>query len=260
MFELQKVSKAYNHHKVLSGVDFLARKGDFITITGPSGSGKTTLINLLIGAEQPTSGSIEINGQKIEKMTPAEMQFYRRKIGIIFQDYRLLKHKTVFENIAFALEVCSAPPTEIKNKVSRLLEIVDLSSKINNFPKELSGGEQQRVAIARALVHNPEILLADEPTGNLDYHNSRSIAELLKQINQEFGTTIILTTHDPQLIQWIGRRVIEIRDGQIWEKGTGNIEFTQTFIEESSSTQNFQQEIREVLLQTVVQKPIEPKY
>lgn len=232
MFELKKISKFYGQNRVLTDVDFSAQKGDFIVITGPSGAGKSTLINLLIGAEKPTSGSIEINGQKIEHMTPDQLQFYRRKVGIVFQDYRLLKRKTVHENIAFALEVCNAPEAEIKKRVPQLINMVGLVGKENRFPNQLSGGEQQRVAIARALVHYPELLLADEPTGNLDIENSKSIAKLLLDINAKMGTTVLITTHNPQMLQWLQKRVIEIREGKIWEKYASGVEVTHTIIDD----------------------------
>jgi len=232
MFELKKISKFYGQNRVLTEVDFAAVKGDFIIITGPSGAGKSTLINLLIGAEKPTSGSIEINGQKIENMTPEQLQFYRRKVGIVFQDYKLLKKKTVYENIAFALEVCNASEAEIKKRVPQLINMVGLLGKENRFPNQLSGGEQQRVAIARALVHYPELLLADEPTGNLDANNSQSIAKLLLEINEKMGTTVLITTHNPQMIQWLQKRVIQIKDGKIWEKYESGVEVTHTIIDD----------------------------
>ncbi len=232
MFELKKVSKFYGQNRVLTEVDFSAQKGDFIIITGPSGAGKSTLINLLIGADKPTSGSIEINGQKIEHMTPDQLQFYRRKVGIVFQDYKLLRKKTVYENIAFALEVCDTPESEIKKRVPQLINMVGLVGKENRFPNQLSGGEEQRVAIARALVHYPEMLLADEPTGNLDTDNSRSIAKLLLDINEKMGTTVLITTHDPQMLEWLQKRVIQIREGKIWEKYESGVEVTHTIIDD----------------------------
>lgn len=232
MLELKRVSKKYGDNTVLAAVDFDIKKGEFITLTGPSGSGKSTLINLIIGAEKPSSGHIVVNDQDVVELSGDALQMYRRTIGIVFQDYKLLKSKTVWENIAFALEACGKGNDEIEKRVPRVISTVGLEGKEDNFPHELSGGEQQRVAIARALVHEPELLLADEPTGNLDLENARSIAKLFKEINENMGTTILLTTHDPNLLEWLQLRVAEIKDGQVWERASEGVEITQVVIEE----------------------------
>lgn len=232
MLELKKVSKNYGSNNVLSGVDFKINKGEFVTLTGPSGSGKSTLINLITGAEKVSGGEIIANEKSVSELKDNDLQMYRRTIGIVFQDYKLLPKKTVEENIAFALEVCDANSAEIEQKVRRAISTVGLEGKEKNFPHELSGGEQQRTAIARAIVHEPEIILADEPTGNLDIENSRSIINLFKELNEKGGKTILLTTHNPILLDWLSVRIAEIRGGKVWETVSQGVEITQTIIEE----------------------------
>lgn len=208
------VSKQYGAKLVLNNVNLMIEGGEFVTIIGSSGAGKTTLINTLIGAEKIDGGSITVDGYEITSMTPAVLQFYRRKIGIIFQDYKLLPQKTVYENVAFAMEVCGCLNKEMAGRVPEVLDMVGLTAQRNQFPYQLSGGENQRTAIARALVHHPKLLIADEPTGNLDPENTRSIIELLLKINAG-GTTVILASHDKEMVNYINRRVVHLEDGLI---------------------------------------------
>lgn len=215
MIELQHVSKYYGDTKVLEDINFAVEPGEFISLVGQSGVGKSTLIKLLTREESPSGGRIYIAGRDISELSRAELPLYRRKIGIIFQDFRLLGQKTVGENISYALEVCGTPAAEIKRRVPKILELVGLSERTKNYPQELSGGEQQRVAIARALIHSPKILIADEPTGNLDPVNMWEIIDLLYRINQ-LGTIIILATHNKSVVDRLRRRVLELRHGRIW--------------------------------------------
>lgn len=231
MIELNKVTKRYGSHTILSGADFTVKKGEFVVLTGPSGAGKSTLINLIVGAEKPTLGSVRVGSHFIEKLNPSELQVYRRTLGVVFQDYRLLPRKTVFENIAFALEACELPVAQMGGHISQALALVGLAGREKSFPNELSGGEQQRVAIARAIVHNPNVILADEPTGNLDIKNTQSIAQLFKDINEQMGVTVLFTTHDPYLIRFLNKRTVEIRDQQIWENVGSEVRMTQTVVE-----------------------------
>jgi cell division transport system ATP-binding protein len=214
MIELQHVSKAYGTNRILEDVNLSVQPGDFISLVGQSGVGKSTLIKLLTREEAPTSGRIYVAGRDITELSRKELPAYRRKIGVIFQDFRLLGQKNVAENIAYALEVCGASNADIKKRVPKILELVGLDGRQKNYPQELSGGEQQRVAIARALIHSPKILIADEPTGNLDPVNTWEIIDLLYRINQ-LGTIIILATHNKQVVDRLHRRVIEIRGGKI---------------------------------------------
>ncbi len=214
MIIFSAVTKKYGHKTVLDDISFQVRGEEFVSIVGPSGAGKSTLINALIGAEQIDQGSITIDGYEITAMNKAALQFYRRKIGVVFQDYKLLPHKNVYENAAFAMEVCGSPDEEIRMRVHEVLNIVGLIDKQPQFPISLSGGEKQRLAIARALVHKPKLIIADEPTGNLDPFNAKEIIKLLIAINQT-GTTVILTTHNKSLVDFISRRVIFIDQGKI---------------------------------------------
>jgi len=183
-------------------------------LVGKSGAGKTTLLELLLAEEEPTQGRIFFDNQDIHKIKKSKLPFLRRKIGAVFQDYKLLRFKTAYENVAYALEAIGATDEEIRRDVSEVLEIVGLSERFRNFPVELSGGEKQRIAIARALVHRPEVILADEPTGNLDPYHTAGIMRLLLGIN-ELGTTIILATHNKEVINKLGKRVITLEDGKI---------------------------------------------
>lgn len=214
MILFQSVTKKYHHKTVLSELNFTVRGQEFVSITGPSGAGKSTIINLLIGVEKPTHGLISVDGYEISKMPPSLLQYYRRRIGIVFQDYKLLPKKTVAENIAFAMEVCGHSADKIQKRVPRLLEVVGLQDHANHFPNQLSGGESQRVALARALIHNPRLIIADEPTGNLDPENGREIIELLLKLHH-LGVTVILATHDRDMVDLINRRVIHLHKGEI---------------------------------------------
>jgi cell division transport system ATP-binding protein len=214
MIELQHVSKDYGQTRVLDAIDLTIEAGEFVSLVGQSGAGKSTLIKLLTREELPTSGRVYVAGRDISELSRAELPLYRRKIGIIFQDFRLLNQKMVGENIAYALEVCGSPAADIKRRVPKILELVGLESRAKNYPSELSGGEQQRVAIARALIHSPKILIADEPTGNLDPVNTWEIIDLLYRINQ-LGTSIILATHNKGVVDRLRRRVIELKKGKM---------------------------------------------
>jgi cell division transport system ATP-binding protein len=214
MIDIRNVSKKYDNINALVNVSFQIGKGEFASLVGPSGAGKSTLIKLLLCEEKPTEGKIFIAGRDITKLIPNEMPFYRRKIGVIFQDYKLLPHKNVYENIAFALEVCEVPQKDINDRVPRILELVGLTQRKNNYPHELSGGEKQRVAIARALIHSPKILIADEPTGNLDPVNTWEIMEILNRVNMS-GTLVLLATHNKEVVDKIQKRVISMKKGKL---------------------------------------------
>ena len=215
MIEFSGVSKYYNKHApALADVDLNISAGEFVSIVGQSGTGKTTLIRLLIAEERPSTGKIIIGGWDITNIKEREIPYLRRQIGVIFQDYKLLSKKTVFENISFAMESCGSPSDVVAKVVPQVIKIVGLEGKEDRYPKQLSGGEQQRVAIARSLVHKPKLLVADEPTGNLDALNTEGIIELLKKINS-FGTTIILVTHDKEVVNSLRKRVITLDSGRI---------------------------------------------
>lgn len=215
MINLQGISKVYSHSSVgLTDVNLHINSGEFVSIVGQSGAGKTTLVKLIIAEERPTRGKIEIGGWDITDITPGVVPYLRRQIGVIFQDFKLLPKKTVFENVAFALEVAGVKSSRIKKVVPEVLDIVGLSGKKNRFPTQLSGGEQQRVVIARSLVHTPKIIVADEPTGNLDSINTEEIIQILKKIN-EFGTTILLVTHNREVVNHLRRRVITLDGGKV---------------------------------------------
>ena len=215
MIKFRNVTKFYPPDTyAVKGVNLHIKDGEFVSIIGQSGSGKTTLIRLLIGEEAVTSGSIVIGGWDISGIRKNEVPILRRQIGVIFQDYKLLPNKNIFENIAFALEVCGSPTRKIKKMVPQILKIVNLLGKADKYPHQLSGGEQQRVGIARALIHRPKILVADEPTGNLDMANSRDIIDLLKKINQ-LGTTVLLVTHDREVVNMLKKRVVVLDRGEI---------------------------------------------
>lgn len=198
----------------LKNVSFMVQPGEFVSVAGRSGAGKTTLIKLLIGEEKITEGEIFFKNKNIARIKSDELQKIRRKIGVVYQDYRLLFSKTVYENVSYILEVMGFSDEDIARDVPRILEIVRLQERARNFPQELSGGEQQRLVIARALVHQPEIVIADEPTGNLDPYNTFEIINLLKRIN-ESGTTVILATHDKRIIDGLAKRVITLEEGRL---------------------------------------------
>lgn len=214
MILIHKVTKQYGDHKVLDDVSFSIEGGEFVSITGPSGAGKTTLIYALIGAEKIDSGDIRVDDYIVNRLRNSEVQDYRRKIGIVFQDYKLLPKKTVFENVAFALEVAGYSENFINERTRDVLKITGLEDQRNHFPRQLSGGEKQRTAIARAIVHAPELLFADEPTGNLDPENTVALAKLLERINKS-GTTVVLATHNKDVVNTVRRRVIKLDNGKV---------------------------------------------
>lgn len=214
MLEFQHVSLSLGKKEVLRDMHFSVFPGELVAILGTSGAGKSSLFKLLIGEEKPTAGSLRLDNFALERLSSANLQKYRRQIGIVFQNFRLLPGKTVFENVAFALEVCGEGKS-VAVKVPKLLHLVGLWDKRNQFPASLSGGEVQRTAIARALVHSPKLLLADEPTGNLDPANSKAIAELFGMLHQKEGITVVLATHDPLVIQTLLPRVIRLNQGKI---------------------------------------------
>ncbi|NBH70952.1 cell division ATP-binding protein FtsE [Clostridiaceae bacterium] len=215
MIEILDVCKAYGSgNRALRDINITIGDGEFVFIMGRSGSGKTTLLRLLIKEEEPSSGEIIVNGIELQKMRRWQIPRYRRNFGIVFQDFRLLKDRNVFENVAFAQRVVGASSRAIRESVPEMLTLVGLSSKYKSLPQHLSGGEQQRVAIARALVNQPEILLADEPTGNLDYQNAVEIMDLLWDINQ-MGTTVVVVTHSQEIVDQMGGRVITLDRGRV---------------------------------------------
>lgn len=215
MITFENISKVYKPDiRALNGVSLHIRPGEFVSIVGASGSGKSTLAKLLFAEERPTSGTVKVGDWDITKIHYSEVPHLRRQIGVVFQDFKLLPQMTAYENVAFALQVAGAPGSRIREVVPQVMKIVGLGEKLNRFPKQLSGGEQQRVSIARALVHRPKIMLADEPTGNLDAVTAQEILSLLKKIN-EFGTTVVLVTHDRDIVNALHRRVITLQDGKI---------------------------------------------
>jgi len=215
MIRFKNISKVYPPDTyALKRINLHIKPGEFVSIVGQSGTGKTTLVRLILAEEKPTRGSVIIGGWDITHIKSREIPILRRQIGVIFQDFKLLPKKTIFENVAFALSVAGIKQSKIKSVVPQVLKIVGLEGKIERFPRQLSGGEQQRAAIARALVHRPKILVADEPTGNLDSINSQEIVSLLKKIN-EFGTTVVLVTHNREIVNSLRKRVITLDQGQV---------------------------------------------
>lgn len=215
MIYFDNVSKIYNGGSVaLDSINLSINPNEFVSIVGHSGAGKTTLLKMLLAEERPTEGSVFFESTNIHTLARESLNVFRRRIGTIFQDFRLLPNKTAYENIAFAMEAAGKTDEEIESDVPHVLELVDLGEKIWNFPRELSGGEKQRVAIARAIVNQPDIIIADEPTGNLDAISTYEIVQILKRIN-DLGATIILTTHNKGVIDSIGKRVITMDNGKI---------------------------------------------
>lgn len=215
MIKIQGVTKIYPTETVaLRNINMHIKPGEFVSIVGQSGTGKTTLVRLLIAEEKPTKGYLEIGGWDITKIKNGQVPFLRRQIGVVFQDFKLLPKRTIYENVSFALEVAGERYQRIHSIIPQILEIVGLSKKASHYPFQLSGGEQQRVAIARSLAHRPKIIVADEPTGNLDAFNAAEIITILKKIN-EFGTTILLVTHNREIVNHLRRRVITIHNGEI---------------------------------------------
>lgn len=216
MIYFDSVSKTYENsdQKILDSINISIAPGEFVSIVGHSGAGKTSFIKLLLAEERPSEGTIFYQSTNISSLKGRDMVNYRRKVGVVFQDFRLLPDKTAYENIAFAMEAAGRDDEEIENDVPHVLDLVDLGSKMHHFPHQLSGGEKQRVAIARAIINRPEVIIADEPTGNLDPVNTYDIVQILKKIN-DLGTTIILTTHNKGVIDSLGKRVITMDGGKI---------------------------------------------
>ncbi|MBR7122138.1 MAG: cell division ATP-binding protein FtsE [Oscillospiraceae bacterium] len=219
MIEFSDVTKSYSvGTQALRGVNLQIEDGEFAFLIGPSGSGKSTIIKLITGELKPTSGTVHVNGYSLERIRKREVPYLRRTVGVVFQDFRLIDTKTVYENVAFAMRVIGAREREIRDRVPYVLELVGLENKSRRHPNELSGGEQQRLAIARALVNNPSTIIADEPTGNLDPARSLEIMSLLQEINN-LGTTILVVTHENDLVERFRKRVIVLNDGVVVSDG-----------------------------------------
>lgn len=214
MIYFDRVTKHYGETTALDNVTFSVEPNEFVSIVGHSGAGKSTMVKMLLAEERPSEGSVFFESTNIHGLEKDLLNQYRRRIGTVFQDFRLLPHKTAYENIAFAMEVAGRSDDDIAEDVPHVLDLVDLSEKMWNFPHELSGGEKQRIAIARAIVNQPDIVVADEPTGNLDPINTFEVVQILKKIN-DLGTTVILTTHNKGVIDNIGRRVITMDGGRV---------------------------------------------
>ncbi len=217
MIEFRNVKKIYTggmHTVALDDISFIIEKEEFVSLVGHSGAGKSTLLKLIYAEEKPTTGEIFFNDEDISGLTPKQLPYYRRRIGMVFQDFKLLPKKTLFENVAFALEVSDHSDDEIQELVPQILEIVGIAHKADSYPREISGGEQQRVAIARALIHRPPLIIADEPTGNLDPISSWGIIQLLLKINK-LGTTVLLATHNKDIVNRLKKRVITLDQGKI---------------------------------------------
>jgi cell division transport system ATP-binding protein len=215
MIKLKGVSKFYNPNVVaLDDVSFHIKPGEFVSLVGQSGTGKTTMVKLMIGEERVSRGAIHVGGWDITKISQHDIPYLRRQIGVIFQDFKLLPKKTLLENVEFALQVCGKPMAKIKKIAPQVMKIVGLESKMHRYPNEVSGGECQRAAIARSLVYQPKILLADEPTGNLDSINAKEIIDLLLKINS-FGTTVVLVTHNRDIVNKLRKRVLTLHEGRL---------------------------------------------
>ncbi len=225
MIHFQNVTKSYGGRRVLSNINLKIEEGEFMSLVGVSGAGKTTLIEALLGNmrldDVDAVSAIFVNGVDITRLSMVDLQRHRQTMGVVFQDYLLLPNKTVEENVAFALEVCGGEEFEVRARTAEALELVDMTRAKDQFPSQLSGGEKQRTALARALIHNPRIIIADEPTGNLDPHQSEEIIRLLMRIN-DHGVTVILATHDKSLVNMVSKRVVTIHEGEIvsdWRQG-----------------------------------------
>jgi cell division transport system ATP-binding protein len=221
MILLDRVTKTYGKKgPALERINLHVEPKEFVVIVGQSGAGKSTLLKLLTREEKPTSGKIIVGGIDYERLRDKDIPYLRRKIGVVFQDFKLLSNRTVFENVAFALEIVGMGNKEIRHTVPKVLDIVGLKGKGENYPSELSGGERQRVAIARAIVRQPKILIADEPTGNLDPKHAWDVIRVLEKINR-YGTTVLLTTHNKEIVDKLKRRVVTIKDGKVFEDRAG---------------------------------------
>ena len=230
MIRLKDVEKTYeNGTEALQGISFTIEDGEFVFLVGPSGSGKSTIIKLLTGEVIPTAGRVMVNGFSMSRISDRQIPYMRRTIGVIFQDFRLIPKKTVFDNLSLAMRAVGASPREIRKRVPYVLELVGLDQKGDRKPNQLSGGEQQRVAIARALVNNPQMIIADEPTGNLDPMRSLEIMMLLERIN-ELGTTVLVVTHAKELVNRFSKRVVAIENGRIISDETGGYYNNETTI------------------------------
>lgn len=215
MIYFNNVSKVYGEDSVaLDDITMTVSAGEFVSVVGHSGAGKTTLVKMILADDAPTAGTVFFESINIHKLKNKDLTNLRRRIGVVFQDFKLLPNKTAYENIAFAMEAAGKTDDEIASDVPHVLELVDLENKANHFPRQLSGGEQQRLAIARAIINQPELIIADEPTGNLDPINTHEIVQILKKIN-DLGTTVILTTHNRSVVDSIARRVITLEKGKI---------------------------------------------
>ncbi len=218
MINFQNITKIYKTGTcpitALRGVTFSVEPGEFVSVVGRSGAGKTTLFKLLLAEEKPTSGNIYVDEVDVHSLGSSQLPYFRRKMGVVFQDYKLLESKTVYENVAYVLEVMGSLEKDISKDVPKVLELTGLSERADNFPEELSGGEKQRAAIARALIHRPDVVLADEPTGNLDPFHTKEIIRLLDKVNQ-MGTTVLLATHNQDVINALEKRVITLEDGRV---------------------------------------------
>ena len=219
MIEFTDVKKSYSvGTQALRGITMQIEDGEFVFLVGPSGSGKSTIMKLITGELKPTSGAVHVNGYSLERIRKREIPYLRRTVGVVFQDFRLIENKTVYDNVAFAMRVIGTREREIRERVPYVLELVGLENKARRHPNELSGGEQQRLAIARALVNNPSTIIADEPTGNLDPARSLEIMSLLQEINN-LGTTVLVVTHEKDLVERFGKRVIAIDEGLVVHDG-----------------------------------------
>ena len=221
MIKLIDVQKEYeNGTKALKGVNMTIEDGDFVFLVGPSGSGKSTLIKLITGEVKPSEGRVMVNGYNISDISHKQIPAMRRTLGVVFQDFRLIDKKTIYDNLTFAMRTVGARPSTIRRRISYVLNLVGLGDKANQYPNQISGGEQQRVAIARALVNNPSVIIADEPTGNLDPRRSLEIMKLLEEINR-LGTTVLVVTHEKDLVNRFDKRVVAIENGRIISDGAG---------------------------------------
>ncbi len=257
MIEFKNVSKTYkNGTHALENINLKVEDGEFVYIMGPTGSGKSTLIKLLDGEEVPSSGSVIVNGINVGRLRKSKVYLYRRKIGVVFQDYRLLPEKTVFENIAYALEVLDMPNEKIRKRTREVLKLVDLADKSNAKPRELSGGQQQRVAIARAIAKRPTILIADEPTGNLDPSMTDEMITLLEKINSQEKTTLLVVTHNDVMVEYHPKRTIRIDSGHVVNDGTRDDNYyKQSFYEKKKKKEEEEEERLARLAQAEKEEP-----